>query len=64
MDELSLLHDATPWEILQWELVTMGTFFSLQGSQPSLFHAGGEMFFLMFCMSRCTALHEEVESFP
>ena len=64
VDELHLLHDATPWEGLQWELLTMGTFFSLQGSQPSLLHAGGKMVFVMFCMSRCTALHEEAENVP
>lgn len=42
VDELHLLHDATPWEILRWESLTMGAFFSLRGSQPSFLHAEGK----------------------
>jgi len=41
----------------------MGTFFSLQGSQPSRLRARGKMVFHVLCV-RCTALHEEQKMFP
>lgn len=56
-----LLYTATPCKIIQWELLTMETFSSLQGSQPSLSCGRGEVEFLMFCTSHCTALCRAVE---